>query len=656
MCSAMPNSWVRLLWVILVLVVGVSPALADKRVALVIGNATYLNTPKLTNPRNDATDVSAALKKLGFQVIEGFDLGKAAFDRKVRDFADALHQAAAGVFFYAGHGLQVAGQNYLVPVDAQLTSAAALEFEMVRVDVVQRVMENQANTNIVFLDACRDNPLARNLARALGTRSAEIGRGLAPVVSGVGTLISFSTQPGNVALDGVGRNSPFATALLRHMMLSRDDLSAILISVRNDVMRETQNRQVPWEHSALRGRFYFKEVQPSLGVSPKSWQLSEAAEAWDRTKDSKSIAALELYVTRYKDTYYADLARLRIEELKKQQVAVVAPPPQSKAPTKAGSGEREAKQTDQARRDVEEGDRHFFGRGVPRDYVKARQAYEKAATAGQAGGMSGLGWLYENGLGVAPDQAKARQWYEKAAASGHATGLNNLARMYREGRGGLPQDYAKARELHEKSAGAGSSDALISLGWLYQNGWGVARDYVKAREYYDKAVALGNGSAMNNLGVLNLDGLGLDRNHTKARELFEKAAAAGSDFAMNNLGRVYQNGWGVPQDYGKAREWFGKGVTAGNHHAKANLAKLLDEGKGGATDFPRAAKLMLDFARSGNNEMIEDLQGDMKKWSKETRTELKRELGRLGHYKGPVNDAWDGGTYTALGKYLAKGG
>ena len=122
---------------------------------------------------------------------------------------------------------------------------------MVRVDVIHRLMENLANTNILFLDACRDNPLARNLARSMGTRSAEIGRGLAQVQSGVGTLISFSTQPGNVALDGSGRNSPFAGALVRQLSNANDDLSAILIAVRNDVMKETQCKQVPWEHSAL---------------------------------------------------------------------------------------------------------------------------------------------------------------------------------------------------------------------------------------------------------------------------------------------------------------------------------------------------------------------------------------------------------------------
>jgi hypothetical protein len=118
-------------------------------------------------------------------------------------------------------------------------------------------MERTVRTSLLFLDACRDNPLARNLARAMGARSSAIGRGLAPAQSGVGTLISFSTQPGNVALDGIGRNSPFAGALVKQVTESGDDLNAVLISVRNDVMQQTLNKQVPWEHSALTGRFFF---------------------------------------------------------------------------------------------------------------------------------------------------------------------------------------------------------------------------------------------------------------------------------------------------------------------------------------------------------------------------------------------------------------
>jgi|EndMetStandDraft_7_1072992.scaffolds.fasta_scaffold02988_5 formylglycine-generating enzyme required for sulfatase activity len=252
-------------------------AQAEKRVALVVGNSAYQHAGRLANPANDAADVAAALKKLGFQVIEGFDLDKAAFDRKVRDFAGALKGADAGVLFYAGHGMQVAGENYLVPIDAKAEDATALEFEMLRVAMIHRIMEQQTNTNILFLDACRDNPLARNLARGMGTRSTDVGSGLARIESGVGTLISFSTQPGNVALDGAGRNSPFAGALVKQLNSSADDLGAMLITVRNDVMKETQRKQVPWENSALTGRFYFGKPGPtaepskqvSLTTSPK---------------------------------------------------------------------------------------------------------------------------------------------------------------------------------------------------------------------------------------------------------------------------------------------------------------------------------------------------------------------------------------------------
>jgi uncharacterized caspase-like protein len=221
------------------------PAAAAKRIALVIGNATYRNTPQLANPRNDADDMAAALKTLGFEVIKGVDLDKPAMDRRIRDFAEQLEGADVGLFFYAGHGLQVGGQNFLVPVDAELNSGAALDFEMVRLDLIQRTMEREAKTNVLFLDACRDNPLARNLARSLGTRSTQIGRGLAAQESGAGTLISFSTQPGNVAQDGGGRNSPFAGALLKEVLVPGEDLSSMLIKVRNDVMASTGNRQVP---------------------------------------------------------------------------------------------------------------------------------------------------------------------------------------------------------------------------------------------------------------------------------------------------------------------------------------------------------------------------------------------------------------------------
>jgi len=306
----------------LLLVLQHSHAQAAKRVALVIGNSAYVHTPRLENPRNDATDIAAGLRKLGFEIIDGFDLGKTAFERKVRDFAAALRGAEAGVFFYAGHGLQVAGQNFLVPVDAQLSTADALDFEMIRLEVIHRTMERETSTNIIFLDACRNNPLARNLARAMGTRSADIGHGLAAVESGVGTLISFSTQPGNVALDGIGRNSPFASALIKHMSAPSDDLSAILISVRNDVMKETQKKQVPWEHSALTGRFYFDPAAAKTG--PSADELT-----WSLIKDTKDSGLLRRFIEQFPKSQWRPEAEQRASALT-AAAAPTEPPSQPK--------------------------------------------------------------------------------------------------------------------------------------------------------------------------------------------------------------------------------------------------------------------------------------------------------------------------------------
>ena len=300
----------------------VRAAAQAKRVALVVGNSAYRYTPGLANPKNDAADMSAVLRKLGWHVIEGFDLDKAAFDRTIREFSAALQGAEAGLFYYAGHGLQVAGSNYLVPIDAQLTAASSLDFEMVGLDVVRRAMEGAAQTSILVIDACRDNPLSRNLARAMGTRSAEIGQGLAAVEGGIGLLISFSTQPGNVALDGKGRNSPFTGALVRHLAASRDDLSAVLIAARNDVVKATGRRQVPWEHSALTARFYFNSAaHTSAPVAGAQLVLSEAGEVWGATKDVSSIPLLEAFARRYSETFYAELARDRLELLRKREVA-----------------------------------------------------------------------------------------------------------------------------------------------------------------------------------------------------------------------------------------------------------------------------------------------------------------------------------------------
>jgi uncharacterized caspase-like protein len=316
---------------------------AGRRVALVIGNSAYQHTTLLTNPRNDAADLAAVLRKLGFEIVSGVDLDKAAMDRTVRSFADKLAGASLGVFFYAGHGLQVDGHNYLVPIDAKLESVNGLDFEMVRLDLIQRILERATRTNVLFLDACRDNPLARNLARALGTRSAGIGRGLAPVESGEGTLISYSTQPGNVALDGTGRNSPFAAALVKHIATPGEDLSTVLINVRNDVMGATNRRQVPWDHSALTARLYLGVPPEGRPTGPSFEQQAELA-MWATVKDSTDPAVVQTYIDQYPNGAFAALARVLIDKLKRESTDTMA----------AAAREAELRQAEEARRAAEQ--------------------------------------------------------------------------------------------------------------------------------------------------------------------------------------------------------------------------------------------------------------------------------------------------------------
>jgi uncharacterized caspase-like protein len=309
------------------LVAGLSHvAAAPKRVALVIGNAAYQHTAPLPSPRNDAEDMAAQLTTLGFQVIHGQDLDKAGMNEKIAKFAEVLSGADVGVFFYAGHGLQVGGKNYLIPVDAKLMTANSIDFEIVPFALVQRVMERETKTNIIFLDACRDNPLAQNLTRAMGTRGTEIPRGLAPVESGIGTLISFSTQPGTVALDGRGRNSPFAAALIKRIG-DEEPVADVLVGVRNDVITATHQQQVPWEHSALRARFYFSAPKsaPSRRTSPEAvtrsgltYEQRAELDLW-LAIDKKNPALLEAFVEQFPNGRFANTARLMAELLRKEQ-------------------------------------------------------------------------------------------------------------------------------------------------------------------------------------------------------------------------------------------------------------------------------------------------------------------------------------------------
>ena len=227
---------------------------ASPRTALVIGNSDYKLMP-LTNPENDAEDIASKLKTLGFEVM--FEKNRSQSETKslIRKFGQKLKQkGGVGLFFYAGHGLQIDGKNYLVPVDFNAAAAYEVADAAIDANLITGAMEEAANPmNIILLDACRDNPFPRK------NRSGS--RGLARMDSASGTIIAYSTGPGDVAADGEGRNSPYTSNLLKYMGTPGLTIEQVFKRVRVGVEDSTGGRQLPWETSSLRGDFYFESSQ-----------------------------------------------------------------------------------------------------------------------------------------------------------------------------------------------------------------------------------------------------------------------------------------------------------------------------------------------------------------------------------------------------------
>jgi tetratricopeptide (TPR) repeat protein len=238
-------------------------AVLGQRVALVIGNGAYANVKALPNPPNDARAIAKNLRDIGFTVSEGADLDRAAMQKMTRDFLREAVRAQIAVIYYAGHGVQIEGRNYLVPVDARLQAGPNVTDAMIDMDTILAGLDDQVRTNILIFDACRNNPMAPRTASTEPVRSMETGSGLAAPTApssgatlGAGTLIAFATAPGQVALDGEGGNSPFSAALSRHIGTPGLEVQQMLTRVRAEVVAATKGKQVPWSNSSLLGEVY----------------------------------------------------------------------------------------------------------------------------------------------------------------------------------------------------------------------------------------------------------------------------------------------------------------------------------------------------------------------------------------------------------------
>ena len=511
-----------------------SVVLADGRVALVVGNSTYAHIGRLPNPDNDARDMSAALRRLGFEVTTELDADRVELTEALRAFTRRSAGADVSLVFYAGHGIEMDGVNYLVPVDARLERDVDVRFETVTVDDLL-VSTTGASLRLVILDACRNNPLARSMQRTAATRTVSGGSfaDLNENLLGNETLVAYAAAAGTTAADGRGRNSPYTAALLSHLETPLE-IGLLFRRVRAAVLAATNGAQRPHEYHSLVGEHYLtRTLAGGASVNATAAAPADPALADPPRPDPPEIDVTELHI-----------AALR--EL-------------------AEAGDAEAQ--------TELGERYEHGRGVAQDDRAAVSWFRRAAEQGHPPGQAALGFMYATARGVAQDDVEAVHWFRRAAEQGNARSQYNLGASYRHGRG-VVQDDAEAVRWFRRSAEQGSALGQTGLGAMYDTGHGVQRNAAEAVRWYHRAADQGDAFAQRYLGVMYREGRGVSRDDKEAVRWFRRSADRGHSDGQAELGWMYENGRGVQRDRVEAVRWYRRAADQGDSWAQEQLDRL----------------------------------------------------------------------------------
>jgi len=577
----------------------VSPAWADKRVALVIGNGDYRTMQALKNPANDALDVADAFVQLGFDVTEERNLGRDAMQKAIAEFAEKSADADISVFYYAGHGVQLDTHNYMIPVDAELESIDDIPDRTIELQPIIQALSVGGGGRIVFLDACRNNPVP-SLTLSNGLASPDLPRD--------NFLIAYSASRGQAAYDGGGRNSPFATAILQHLPEKGEDLAALLTEVRNDVKLGTGSLQLTQEWSTLGQQVYLapgpREAFPpetmlfqlaakgpdedllkyylgqfpngphasdarSLIGSPASGGVAAANSSpgvedllWSLARTQRSGPLVELYLARYPDGRNAEAAKALLPSLATGKDVSpdmlcqrLATHPDDSTSTIPG---------------VASADLH-----ANRD--PAIEACRKAVAEfpDNAHYMSLLARALAAGVEGAEIPAEAIQLYEQAAARGDARAMVSLGLLKQSGNG-VPQDVGAAVQLYQQAFGLHFPDGGVQLGYALATGTGTAKDMQRAVSVYKQASLDGSARATYNLGVLYLEknlGLGTD---SEALDLFLRAADQGERSGYVAAGKILDGGYEVERDHEKAAQYLLMGISTDPGDAFEELTTKTD--------------------------------------------------------------------------------
>lgn len=499
----------------------------EHRLALVIGNGRYPSSP-LLNPVNDARAMGKALQSMGFKVNLLEDATIKQMADAARDFGDTLQKGGVGLFYYAGHGMQIKGRNYLIPIGADIQREDEVSFNAFDAALLLEKMEAaRSRVNIVILDACRNNPFSRSF------RSAS--QGLAQMDAPVGSFLSYATAPAKVASDGKDGNGLYTQHLLQAMRIPGLKIEEVFKQVRIKVMADSEGQQIPWDNSSLAGDFYFiPPASAAIPASPAGTSHNAALDTAPASRPGKPVQTGAATMT-------------------------VPPSPGSASSPSA----------------AQTGDNKMLLAKVPPSIGTPPAPKVELAVQSRAAG-EGLAALYKKGMDAkgSGNVAAAAEAFSRAAEGGHAGAGYEMGLLLKIGRKPMTQDLARAQRLFLQAAERGNLPAQYEVAQMLAQGVGVAKNCRQATKWAQKAAEAGSPDAAVLLGELNKVDCGGAKNPQEAARWFRVAADKGLASAQLSLGVLYMNGDGVAKDMQEARKWLTAAASKGNTSARFYLDRL----------------------------------------------------------------------------------
>ncbi|MDX8523335.1 caspase family protein [Mesorhizobium sp. MSK_1335] len=540
---------------------------ADRRVALVIGNSGYREIPALKNPDKDAEDVSKTFRLAGFEVFAAKDLTKLQFEEQFRNYLAAADGADLAVVYYSGHGFQIGGENFLIPVDASLRDAADMEVQAIKVDDILQQLRSKSKIQVIILDACRNDPFPRKDYWLRDQLIVADGTGLAQVTGSQNTLIAFATEPGAVAYDGSGDLSPFSSSFSRRALAPNQEIHSVMAAVRRDVVKATGGKQIPWENSSLIDDVVLMrgveqpalpppDAQQNQQVAERKIQVAAAAEAIGNRDIGVPVGVgpvpLKLDLPAKDVPISLKLASYPASGTLSLPNRVLSP--QSNLMATEVDQLRYEPQIGQAT-PVEIGFQIGAGKMSERATLKLSPSVDPCdQAAGEPLDLQGVAHgvlANEIGGGAVEACEAAVQAYPDVARFRYELGRALLA-------AGRTDD---ARKAIQEAADKDHIRAVFELGYIAASGIGAVPDPTKANSFYAQAADKGDPYAMTAWGRALFDGVGVQRDTGKGLDLLLKAAAMGHINAMNDLALIFKDGRnGVPADPGRALAFLRAGI------------------------------------------------------------------------------------------------